>query len=183
MHVFDTIYLYDQDDRQYEAQVREINTRAVGVKHGLLRDGKVDSVIYVTIMRPKYDKGDRRVEIRNGEIMRNGWQWSTRPVPPIRKGALVVIKNWDRELECTVHGLVNSELGSAHADYFAFEGVRALKRKDPYGSDIGRIKGHRFTASTESVQKIIKNGKGRRLLLGPYMTKVEEREFFKHLYA
>ena len=183
MHVFDTIYLYDKDDRQWEAQVREINTRAIGVKHGLLREGKIHTQIFCTIMRPKYDKGDRQIEIRNGEVMRNGWQWSTRPVPPIRKGALVVIKNWDRELECTVHGLVSSELGSAHADYFAYEGVRALRRAEPGSADLGRIKGHRFVASTEAVQKILKNGKGRRLLLGPYMTKAEDRKFFKHLYA
>lgn len=178
---FDTIYLYDRNDRQYEAQVREINFRAVGVKHGLLRDGKIDSLISVTLMRPKFN-GDRRVEIRNGEAP--GWQWSSQPVPPIRKGAHVIIKNWDRLLEAKVFGLIDSELGSAHGDYFAFEGVKALPRGDSLGGgDIGRIKGHRFTASTDSVQKIIKNGTGRRLLLGPYMTKAENREFFKDLYS
>lgn len=185
MHVFDTIWLYDENDRQYEAQVREINTRAIGVKHGLLRDGKIDSEIIATIMRPKYDGGDRRVVIHNEELQREGWQWSYRPVPSIRKGALVVIKNWDRMLEAKVYGLIDSELGSAHSDYFAFEGVRALPRGDQYssGSDLGRIKGHRFTASTECIQKVIKNGKGRRLLLGPYMTKAENRKFFKDLYS
>lgn len=185
MYVFDTIYLYDENDRQYEAQVRVINTRAVGIKYNptLMRRGRVETQILAAIMRPKFN-GDRLVEIRNDEVTRPGWQWSTRPVPPIRKGALVVIKNWDRELECTVHGLIKSELGSAHADYFAYEGVRSLPNKETYGmGSIGRIKGHHFTASTEAVQKILKNGKGRRLLLGPYMTKAEERVFFKHLYS
>jgi hypothetical protein len=182
MHVFDTIWLYDPDDRQYEAQVREINTRAIGIKSGR---AKVDSQIFATIMRPVYNGGDRRVEIRNDELLREGWDWSTRPVPPIRKGALVVIKNWDRLLEAKVYGLIASQLGSAHSDYFAFEGVRALPRGDKYssGSDLGKIKGHRFTASTECVEKIIKNGKGRRLLLGPYMTEAENRKFFKDLYS
>lgn len=182
MHVFDTIWLYDPNDKQYEAQVREINTRAIGVKSGRAR---VDSQISATIMRPTYNGGDRRIEIRNDLLLREGWDWSYRPVPPIRKGALVVIKNWDRLLEAKVYGLIASKLGSAHSDYFAFEGVRALPLKEPnYGmGSIGRIKGHRFTASTECVEKIIRNGKGRRLLLGPYMTQAEHRKFFKDLYS
>lgn len=178
MYVFDTIYLYDENDKQYEAQVREINTRAVGVKRGLLRSGKIDTQISATIMRPKFN-GDRRVEIRNDELP-NGWQWSQTPVSPIRKGALVVIKNWDRLLEARVQGLVEP-FGNYLA--FAFEGVKALPSGDYGGASLGRIRGHRFTASTETVQKIIKNGTGRRLLLGPYMDKAEYREFFKDLHS
>jgi hypothetical protein len=185
MHVFDTIWLYDPDDQQYEAQVREINSRAVGVKYNakLDRNGRVETQISATIMRPVYNGGDRRVEIRNEVLQRDGWDWSYRPVPPIRKGAVVLIKNWDRKLEARVQGLVKG-MGGAHPDYFAFEGIKAYKREGfGEGSDLGKIKGHRFTASTECIEKIIRNGKGRRLLLGPYMTAAEHRKFFKDLYS
>lgn len=183
MNVFDTIYLYDPNDRQYEAQVREITTRAIGVKYNrtLDREGRVESQMFVSIMRPKYN-GDRRIEIRNDEVTLPDWQWSYQRVSPIRKGATVVIKNWDRLLECRVHGLVE---GGAGRLSFAYEGIKALPRDDRNGggADLGRIKGHHFTASVEAVQKIVKNGRtGRRLLLGPFMTKVEERVFFKELY-
>ena len=176
MYVFDTIYLYDKDDRQYEAQIREINIRAIGIKTSDRH--RVETQMFVTIMRPVFN-GDRRVEIRDNEVIRPGWQWSCRPVPPIRKGAVVVIDNWDRQLEARVHGYVQG-IGGAHGHSFAFEGIRALPRKERgLGSDLGRIKGHHFTASTSCVKKILKNGKGRRLLLCPFMPEKEQREFFK----
>lgn len=185
MYVFDTIYLYDEDDRQYEAQVREINMRAIGVKYNpkLMRQGRVESQIFASIRRPIYNGGDRLVEIRNGVLLRNGWQWSSHPVPSVRKGAIVVIKNWDRKLEARVQGLVKG-IGGAHPDYFAFEGIRALPREGyGSGSDLGKIKGHRFTASTDCIEKVVRNGRGRRLLLGPYMTEKEHKKFFKDLYS
>lgn len=178
MYPFETLYLYDENDRQYEAQVREVNLRAIGVKHGLVHEGKVSAQIICTIMRPKFN-GDRQVEIRDNEVMRPGWQWTCRPVPPIRKGAVVIINNWDRELECRVHGFVQG-LGGAHGHSFAFEGIRTLPSKESYGrGSIGKIKGHHFTANTDCVKKILKNGKGRRLLLCPFMPEKEQREFFK----
>jgi hypothetical protein len=176
MYPFDTIYLYDQNDRQYEAQIREITLRAIGVRSS--DRSKTTCQILCTIMRPVFN-GDRQVEIRDNEVMRTGWQWSCRPVPPIRKDAIVVIENWDRQLEARVHGYVQG-IGGAHGHSFAFEGIRALPRKERgLGSDLGRIKGHHFTASTDCVKKILKNGKGRRLLLCDFMPEKEQRAFFK----
>lgn len=177
LYINGNVYLYDKGDKEYVAEVREIREWAEGAKK------VVNSEFTAVIVKPKYINGDARFVIRNGQTL-PGWDWAPHPVPPIRKGAIVQIENWDRMIECKVLGLVDSALGSAHADSFAFEGIRALRDKDlTHMGSVGRIKGHRFTASTDSVKKIISNGRGRRLLLGPYLTQKEQREIFKDLYS
>ena len=139
---------------------------------------KISTRIMASIIKPKYN-GDGLFQITDDRVCYDGWNWSTRSIPPIRQNAIVICRpdGHQVELSCRVLGLSKGIGG--RPDFFVFEGIKVMKNLQPHGS--GRAanwKGHRFTASTECVTKIVDEGKGQRLLIGPYLSSAEERELF-----
>lgn len=173
MRVHDTIYLYDPQDREYRATVREVVDRAAGRV-------RVTTRVEAVIASPKF-KGDSLVVIQDDAIRRSGWDWSGVPLPPVRKGAVVHIDQGDGLiLQCKVLGLAKGT-GGWRGDSFVYEGIKTVA--NPNGSTGWQgIKGHRFTASTSGVKRILKEGSGHRLLRGPYLTEREQRALFAALY-
>lgn len=174
MRIYDKIWLYDENDKEYQAQVREINWKApAGAKT------RVATRIYAHIVKPKF-KGNDEIEIKNDVVIYPGWNWSYFQVPPIRKNAIVICRPGGHqvELSCRVLGLTKG-LGGCHPDDFIFEGIKVLKNLNPTAGRVSNWKGHRFTASTECVTKIIDEGEGPRLLNRDFIDIEEERELFK----
>ena len=172
MRVYDKIWLYDENDKEYQAQVREINEKApAGAK------SRIATRIYAHIVKPKF-KGNAEIEIKNDVVIYPGWTWSHYQVPAIRKNAIVICRPGGHqvELSCRVLGLTKG-LGGCHPDDFVFEGIKVLKNlAGPERAN--NWKGHRFTASTECVTKIIDEGEGPRLLNRDFLPIEEERELF-----
>jgi hypothetical protein len=170
MEVHSKIYLYDPQDREYKATVREVVSRAVG-------RGRVTTRVEAAIVSPKF-KGDALVVIQDNVPQRTGWDWSASPLPPVRKGAVVQINHGDGLLlQCKVLGLAKG-VGGWRGDDFVYEGIEAVA--NPNKSTGWR--GHRFTAPASEVKNILKKGSGRRLLRGPYLTEREQQAFFAALY-
>lgn len=175
MNVYDKIWLYDENDKEYQAQVREINWRApAGAK------ARVVTKIYAHIVKPKFRSNDE-IEIKNECVIYPGWNWSQFQVPAIRKNAIVVIRMHGHHVEISARVLgLTKGLGGCTPDYFVYEGIKVLKNLAPEAGKAGSWKGHRFTSSTDEVIKIIDEGEGPRLLNRNFLSIEEERELFKH---
>jgi hypothetical protein len=173
MRVFDKIWLYDENDKEYQAQVREINERAVtGSKT------KFKTRIYCHIVKPIF-KGVKEIEIIDEAVKYPGWTWAYHQVPPVRQNAIVICRpdGHHVELSCRVLGL-SKGMGGCHPDDFVFEGIKVMKNLHPGNERAANWKGHRFTASTECITKIIDEGTGPRLLNRDYLSDEEERALF-----
>lgn len=175
MRIYDKIWLYDENDKEYQAQVLEISEKAIrGSKT------RVSTKIYAHIVKPKF-KGNSEIEIKNDAVIYPGWAWSYHQVPAIRKNAIVICRPGGHqvELSCRVLGLTKG-IGGCHPDDFIFEGIKVMKNlAGPERAN--NWKGHRFTASTECVTKIVDEGEGPRLLNRDFIPIEEERELFKGL--
>jgi hypothetical protein len=173
MRVYDRIWLYDENDKEYQAQVREINHKApAGAK------SRVATRIYAHIVKPTF-RHNSEIEIKNDVVIYPGWTWSEFQVPPIRKNAIVVLRMYGHHVEISARVLgLTKGLGGCHPDSFVYEGIKVLKNLEPSTGKAGSWKGHRFTASTDEVIKIIDEGEGPRLLNRDFLSIEEERELF-----
>ena len=176
LRIYDKIWLYDENDKEYQAQVREINWKApAGAKT------RVATRIYAHIVKPKF-RANSEIEIKNDCVIYPGWNWSYFQVPPIRKNAIVIIRMYGHHVEISARVLgLTKGLGGCHPDSFVYEGIKVLKNLSAHArtpDEAGSWKGHRFTASTDEVIKIIDEGEGPRLLNRDFLPIEEERELF-----